>query len=73
MPMPDQDVKMYGCTVAALKECIATYIEVYGPDMMAMSWLSDAQEQMRRGDVEGARQTINRAKYMICEYWKQPR
>lgn len=37
-------------------------------DMMVMGILSDAQEAMMSGDIEGARQMINRAKWGIAEY-----
>ena len=36
-----------------------------GMNMIVMSLLSDAQEQMARSDTESARQTINIAKYLL--------
>jgi hypothetical protein len=35
--------------------------------MVAMSYMSDAQELMAFGDVERARQTLNIAKHILCE------
>jgi hypothetical protein len=40
--------------------------------MIAMSMLSDAQEEIERGMQERARQTVNRAKWVIHTYWTAP-
>ena len=79
--MTDKAVAMFGCTQEAIDEALAEYRELWGDRhgpqaelMLAMSMLSDAQEQitMIKGDVftmarhsEQARQTINKAKYLI--------
>lgn len=36
-----------------------------GMNMVVMSLMSDAQEQMERGDTESARQTLNVSKYLL--------
>ena len=63
----EQNQKMYG--VKYLDEFIAGIEEslVYkmtGGFMCVASLMSDAQEQMAFGDVEGARKTLNLAKYL---------
>jgi hypothetical protein len=39
-----------------------------GPAMMAMSLMSDAQEEIVRELDEDARQTLNRAKWILSTY-----
>lgn len=65
-----RETRMYGCTVADMKEIIGTSITMKfsGPAMCAMSLMSDAQEEMAHGMVENARQTINRAKWVLATY-----
>ena len=72
-----REVSMYGCTEAQMREAVEQSItfRFSGPGMMAMSLLSDAQEQINTeyGEVdymraEDARQTINRAKWIIANY-----
>ena len=72
-----REVSMYGCTEAQMREAVEQSItfRFSGPGMMAMSLLSDAQEQINTeyGEVdymraEDSRQTINRAKWIIATY-----
>ena len=72
-----REVSMYGCTEAQMREAVEQRItfRFSGPGMMAMSLMSDAQEQINTeyGEVdymraEDARQTINRAKWIIATY-----
>ena len=35
--------------------------------MVVAGLMSDAQEQLAHGDNEGARQTLNRAKYLLSQ------
>ncbi len=63
----EQNQKMYGIKylddfVAGIKESLV--YKMTGGFMVVASMLSDAQEQMAFGDLEGARQTINLAKYL---------
>ncbi len=66
--MPDdQCIKMFGCDKQAMAELPQ---QVYGTDidrvlMLAVSILSDAQHVMAQGDVEMARQFINKSKHVI--------
>ena len=72
-----QQVRMYGCTEAQMREAVEqslTY-RFSGPAMMAASLMSDAQELINTeyGEVdsmraEDARQTLNRAKWILFEY-----
>ena len=72
-----KEVRCYGCTVAQMREAIEESLtfRFSGPAMMAMSLMSDAQhliddsygevDWMRRED---ARQTLNRAKWILATY-----
>ena len=71
-----RETRMYGCTEAALRKSIEDSItfKLSGPMMVAASMLSDAQEMINTeyGEVtfdraEEARQTINRAKFIMFE------
>lgn len=76
------ETRMYGCTVDAMRESIEQSItfRISGPAMIAMGLLSDAQELISTeyGDVndrnaEAARQTINRAKWVLLSYIEEQR
>lgn len=56
--------KMFGCTIGALKEA---YNQSHGRRIFVMGILSDAQEEMAHGNVEVARQFVNRAKYLMSQ------
>lgn len=72
-----RDIRMYGCAEAQMREAVEqslTY-RFSGPAMMAASLMSDAQELINTeyGEVdfnraEDARQTLNRAKWILFEY-----
>jgi hypothetical protein len=66
----DRERSMYGCSMADFKESLedSFTFRVSGPAMCAMSLMSDAQEEMTHGMVENARQTLNRAKWILSEY-----
>jgi hypothetical protein len=66
----DRNKKMYGCDIEKFRESLEDSItfKCSGPAMCAMSLMSDAQEEMSYGMDEAARQTINRAKWIIGEY-----
>lgn len=62
---------MYGCThddMVCMMNDPMNFIG--GHSMLAMSILSDAQECIARGMNGTARQYINRAKYVLCEWNK---
>lgn len=65
--MTTKDFQCYGCDinqfVADITSCI-TY-KFNGANMVIAGLMSDAQEQMSFGDAEGARQSLNRAKYLL--------
>lgn len=72
-----RQVRMYGCTEAQMKEAVEQSItyRFSGPAMMAASLMSDAQEMINTeyGEVdfnraEDARQTLNRAKWILFTY-----
>ena len=66
-----RDHSMFGASSADFRDMVETSIyriaseELHADAMMVMSILSDAQEDMAHGDVETARQYINRAKYVL--------
>jgi hypothetical protein len=63
----NRDQQMYGCNfqefLASVTDSV-TY-KFSGANMIVAGLMSDAQEQMSFGDVEGARQTLNRAKGVL--------
>ena len=61
----ERQIKIYGCTVAEMKEQFEEAMRLGGPKMLAVSQLSDAQEQCCFHHIDAARQTINRAKWII--------
>jgi hypothetical protein len=63
----EQNMKTYGVKyldefVAGIEESLS--YKMAGGFMVVAGMMSDAQEQMAFGDVEGARQTLNLAKYL---------
>lgn len=81
-PAEQKEVRCYGCTVAQMREAVEQSLtfRFSGAAMMAMSLMSDAQHLIddsygdaawcRREDSprEDARQTLNRAKWIISTY-----
>ena len=67
----ERDHNMFGASSADIRDMVETSIyrlasvDLHADGMMVMSILSDAQEAMAHGDVETARQYINRAKYVL--------
>ena len=61
--------QMYGCNLATFLESMvesSTY-RFSGANMVVAGLMSDAQEQMAFGDVEGARKTLNLAKAVLFQ------
>lgn len=67
--------RMFGCTRDELREGVESSItfKVAGWHMLAASMMSDAQELIERGGLDQARQTLNRAKWVLLEYGPRPR
>lgn len=65
-----RETRMYGATVETMLEEIggSLTMKCAGPAMCAMSLMSDAQEEVSHGMAEQARQTINRAKWVLSTY-----
>lgn len=59
--------------VTQVEDCM--FVKLEGPHngriLEAISWLSDAQESMARGNDENARQFINCAKFMLTQVLDQ--
>jgi hypothetical protein len=65
-----REERIYGCTLAILKATIESSLTFKhsGAGMCAMSLMSDAQEEIARNLREDARQTLNRAKWVVATY-----
>ena len=65
-----RQVRMFGCTEQQMREAVEQSLtfRFAGPAMMAMSLMSDAQEEILRDMNEDARQTLNRAKWILSTY-----
>lgn len=65
--MAHDPIKMFGCDINEFRKSVeesATY-QCSGKNMVVMSLMSDAQEEMAHGMYETARQTLNKAKYIL--------
>ena len=69
------ELAIYGCSTTVFKESIeeSFTFRVSGPEMIVASLMSDAQEEMSRGLYEAARQTMNRAKWVLSNYCMKDR
>lgn len=66
-----QQVEMCGESFKALEDGYLNRMAARAPGtgtLYIMGFLSDAQEMMAHGDVEGARKILNGAKYLMSEY-----
>ncbi len=67
-----QQIECYGTTIASMKQATESALRLYrDPAFYAMAILSDAQQEMEFGQVEGARKTINQAKWVLSQYVMQ--
>lgn len=64
-----RQVTMFGCTEAQMREAVEDSLtfRFQGAAFMAASLISDAQEEMKWDDAI-ARQTLNRAKWILFTY-----
>jgi TfoX/Sxy family transcriptional regulator of competence genes len=62
-------VAIFGCEIDQFEESVLESLTYKhsGGSMVLMSLLSDVQEMIERDDKEGARQTVNRVKYLISQ------
>lgn len=65
----EQQVGCFGCTLEEVDSIVKGALS--SPSMLVMGMMSDAQEEIARGMSEEARQTLNRAKYIVSEYLHQ--
>ena len=65
-----RQVRMFGCTEQQMREAVEQSLtfRFSGAAMYAMSLMSDAQEEILRDMNEDARQTLNRAKWILSTY-----
>ena len=73
MQSEEGQIRVYGCTVADMKIAVEESLDLRfgGGAMVAISMLSNAQEEISRDMKEHARQTINRAKWVIQNYCRK--
>ena len=64
-----RQVNMFGCTEVQMRDAVEDSLtfRFQGAAFMAASLMSDAQEEMK-WDTENARQTLNRAKWILFTY-----
>jgi hypothetical protein len=65
-----KEIAMYGCTVAEMRETVAESLtfRFQGPEFYVLSMMSDAQYEIHWNLKEDARQTLNRAKWILSTY-----
>ena len=65
-----RQVAMFGCTEAQMREAVEQSLtfRFQGAAFMAASLISDAQEEINWENTEDARQTLNRAKWILFNY-----
>ena len=70
-----RQVGMFGCTEAQMREAVEQSLtfRFQGPAFMAASLISDAQEEINWENTEDARQTLNRAKWILFTYCDKER
>ena len=66
-----RELRLYGVTIEEMKQQFSDAL-FCGPKMLVISQLSDAQEEIAHGMQEHARQTINRAKWLVMELLNEP-
>ena len=75
------EVQMYGCTEAQLRVSVTQIMEQrqIGPALYAAMVISEAQQLLSEGPwdgdtlaniIEDQRKMLNRAKWVIWQYWK---
>lgn len=71
----DNELKMYGCSIADFRESMedSCTFKLSGYAMVIASLMSEAQEEIAHGSTEYARQTLNRAKWVLFEYCMKER
>ena len=77
-----REIRMYGCTEAQMREAVEQSLTFRhsGPAMMAASLMSDCQEMIAYDNggsydfmvIEDVRQALNRAKWILSTYVKDP-
>ena len=69
MPNELAEIRMFGCTETQMDEAVKSRMEWYNYSgrRYAQSLISDAQEEMTF-DIERARQSLNRAKWILENY-----
>lgn len=68
--MTDADQKMYGCSVSKLRQEVEqnSIFKRCGPVIYATVLMDGAMVMSAEGSIVEAKQTINRAKWVLIEY-----
>lgn len=66
---PSAERTMYGCNITEFKDSVrrSTTYRFTGGNMIVAGLMSDAQELMAMGEIETARQYLNRAKSVLFD------
>lgn len=64
------ELQCYGCSETALRESIESSFDysMRRPEELVAGMMSDAQQEIEFGLDEKARQTLNRAKFVLFNY-----
>ena len=65
-----KELQCYGCSKEALRDSLSV-LHPSDYTMAVASMISDAQQEIEFGMSENARQTLNRAKFVIFNYLKK--
>jgi len=64
--MNEREITMFGMRKEVLELSFSRLLRNVTPAELAVSMMSDAQEQIALGATEAARQTLNAAKYLLA-------
>lgn len=67
----DWEINCYGVTEEEIVQAVERQTDIFGPDFIAISILSDVQELLELGHKEAARQKINVVKFVIRRYLRK--
>jgi len=62
-----REVECFGLTKALMQVQLQGALEWQNHRQISMSLMSDAQEEIERGLLNKARQSLNRAKWVLCQ------
>lgn len=63
----EREIECFGLTKDLMQTQLQGALEWQNHKQIAMSLMSDAQEEIERGLLNKARQSLNRAKWVLCQ------